>query len=125
MSGRRYNVIVMFLLQILPLIMSISGSTASSVEGASNYWNPFEYHKYKLREAQVMLAVNYVRFLESLTPEQQLFLHIPSKGLESNIEDEGDAEEGEQQAYEIEVQEIEDYEEKPLSGEEHLFDFAV
>lgn len=46
-------------------------------------WDSFQI-KYKLREAQARSALREMRFWESLSPEDQLYFHMPVKGFNSD-----------------------------------------
>lgn len=46
--------------------------------------------KYKLREAQIRSALREMRFWESLSPEDQLYFHMPIKGFNSEQQVERD-----------------------------------
>ena len=45
-------------------------------------WDSFQV-KYRLREAQARSALREMRFWESLSPEDQLYFHMPIKGFKS------------------------------------------
>lgn len=43
---------------------------------------------YKNREAQVRLVIDHVKFMEGLTPEQELMLHMPDTWLRDELSEE-------------------------------------
>lgn len=93
-------------------------------------WDPLQV-KYKLREAQVRSALREMRFWEGLSPEDQLYFHMPIKGFNSEQQVERDRISGAKEpverseAEDRSASEEEDYEEDFSTENESEDDFET